>query len=339
MTAPLSHRGDPESAAGEPGGPIRLRTRTPARDFPQAWSPVAASSRRLTGAIEPHAHDFLKLAVVAGGTGRHRTSGGTATARPGSVFVLRPGTWHCYVDCDDLLVGHCCVSDAALRGEFAFLRGLPEVRRLLWTAPMVAGRRGVLATSVPPDVAGTAFDHLMALRDELAAGCRSRALLASAVLRVVGTLAEGADTGSGPGGDELPPAVSRTVRLLEVEPARAWTLAELAAEAGLAPTYLSRLFRRHVALSPMAYLARQRVERAAVLLARTDLTVAEVGAAVGWSDPSYFTRRFRELVGMTPRAHRLRSRDPVSRARPTAGPPVRATPARGRSTPPAVPAH
>lgn len=290
-----------------PGGMIRPHTRTSQLNFRQDWSPISASFRRLTGTIEPHAHDFLKIDVIAEGTGLHRTSGGDVAFVPGSVFVLRPGAWHWYVDCDDMLVGHCCVSASALRGEFAFIRSIPDVRRLLWTAPMRVGGHGVLATSVPPPVARTSFDLIMELQRALADGCRNRTLLAARLLTLLGTIAE--SSGLAPGTEDAPAAVTEAVSQLEAGPEEPWTLDHLARRVGLSPTYLSRLFREHVGLPPLAYLARLRAERAAVLLAQTDMGVAEVGMAVGWVDPNYFTRRFRALSGLSPRAYRQRARD------------------------------
>jgi AraC family L-rhamnose operon transcriptional activator RhaR len=58
----------------------------------------------------------------------------------------------------------------------------------------------------------------------------------------------------------------------------------------------------------MTFLARVRAERAATLLAHSALSAAQVGAAVGWGDPTYFARRFRMLVGLTPSEYRRRSR-------------------------------
>ncbi|GAA5186537.1 hypothetical protein GCM10023322_33000 [Rugosimonospora acidiphila] len=72
--------------------------------------------------------------------------------------------------------------------------------------------------------------------------------------------------------------------------------------------YLGRLFTQHVGLAPMNFLARTRAERAALLLTHSTLPAAQVGAAVGWADPTYFARRFRALVGLTPSEYRQRSR-------------------------------
>jgi AraC family L-rhamnose operon transcriptional activator RhaR len=54
----------------------------------------------------------------------------------------------------------------------------------------------------------------------------------------------------------------------------------------------------------MAWLARQRAEKAAVLLLTTDKAIAAIGREVGWHDPNYFARRFRAAFGISARQYR-----------------------------------
>ena len=54
----------------------------------------------------------------------------------------------------------------------------------------------------------------------------------------------------------------------------------------------------------MDYINSQRVDRAAVLLATTDRSIAAVAAAVGILDVNYFTKLFKKLKNMTPTQYR-----------------------------------
>ncbi|GIR69431.1 MAG: hypothetical protein CM15mP74_06820 [Halieaceae bacterium] len=56
-----------------------------------------------------------------------------------------------------------------------------------------------------------------------------------------------------------------------------------------------------------AYLRERRLDEAQSLLRRTNLSVTEVGSAVGHPDPSHFTRMFREQTGLTPQHTELQS--------------------------------
>jgi len=108
------------------------------------------------------------------------------------------------------------------------------------------------------------------------------------------------------------PAVPRVVRkaaeALEWAPARAWRMEDLSAEVGCSMAYLTRQFTEALGMPPMAYLARVRAERAAVILRRTDEPIAEVGALVGYPSPEHFSRRFREQYRLSPSQYRKRHR-------------------------------
>ena len=52
------------------------------------------------------------------------------------------------------------------------------------------------------------------------------------------------------------------------------------------------------------YLISKRITRAKQLLRFTDMTVDEVGAAVGMGDANYFSRMFRKVEGISPREYR-----------------------------------
>ncbi|MCG6494466.1 helix-turn-helix transcriptional regulator [Kitasatospora sp. A2-31] len=78
----------------------------------------------------------------------------------------------------------------------------------------------------------------------------------------------------------------------------------LARDAHMSAGHLSRQFRAAYGESPYSYLMTRRIERAAALLRRGDLSVTEVCFAVGCASLGTFTTRFTELVGMPPGAFR-----------------------------------
>ena len=78
------------------------------------------------------------------------------------------------------------------------------------------------------------------------------------------------------------------------------SIADLADMTGFSPNYLSAYFHRKMGETFMAYLTRQRVEKARGLLLAGDVSVAEAARAVGYSDVRHFSRRYRELLGTYP---------------------------------------
>ncbi len=107
--------------------------------------------------------------------------------------------------------------------------------------------------------------------------------------------------------------VTAAVGVLRSRLAEPWTDGSLAEEVHLSRSHLFRCFDATVGMSAMAYLRQMRVERMARLLLSTDLSIAEVARAVGWTDPSYATRCFHAAYGVSPTGYR---RQNVGRAVP-----------------------
>ena len=81
---------------------------------------------------------------------------------------------------------------------------------------------------------------------------------------------------------------------------RSISLSDLAAVARSSPRHFCTEFRRHIGVSPMAYLTRLRLQTAAALLRGTAEPVGEIGRRVGFRDPYHFSKRFRAHFGVTP---------------------------------------
>jgi AraC-like DNA-binding protein len=98
--------------------------------------------------------------------------------------------------------------------------------------------------------------------------------------------------------------IRRAVELMHARLDDNLSLKEIAAASYLSPFHFSRLFKKLTGATPHAYLASQRVARARLLLAETDLSVTQISSRVGYASPSHFTKAFRQATGLTPRAFR-----------------------------------
>jgi AraC family transcriptional regulator len=83
-------------------------------------------------------------------------------------------------------------------------------------------------------------------------------------------------------------------------------VAEVAAQIGVHPVHLARVFRATWGCSPGELLRWRRVDRAADMLRRLDISGAEIAAHVGFADQSHMTRAFRATYGMAPGVYRRR---------------------------------
>jgi len=93
--------------------------------------------------------------------------------------------------------------------------------------------------------------------------------------------------------------VDRVKVLLAGDLSRRWTLAEIAAEIGGSPVYLTQAFQQVEGLPLYRYQLRLRLARSLDLIAgREDLS--GLAQDVGFSSHSHFTAAFRQAYGMTP---------------------------------------
>jgi AraC-like DNA-binding protein len=108
------------------------------------------------------------------------------------------------------------------------------------------------------------------------------------------------------------PVVGGALVLMHRKPCHGWTADELAREIGASRSVLAERFVRFVGESPLAYLARWRLQLAARLLETTRKTILAVALDVGYESEAAFCRAFKREFGLPPAQYRKKSagRDP-----------------------------
>lgn len=101
----------------------------------------------------------------------------------------------------------------------------------------------------------------------------------------------------------------RVLEAIHDRPADTWTLPELARVARMSRSGFAGRFSREVGVPPATYLTAIRMQRAEEALSRTDATLAEIAANVGYSSPFAFATAFRRRHGMPPGRWRQRTRE------------------------------
>jgi AraC-like DNA-binding protein len=100
------------------------------------------------------------------------------------------------------------------------------------------------------------------------------------------------------------PKVGRALALLHRDPARAWTLPDLARASGTSRTVLAERFSLLMGESPLAYLARWRLQLGARSLLTTNRKILQVAYEVGYESEAAFSRAFRRAFGSPPARYR-----------------------------------
>jgi len=93
--------------------------------------------------------------------------------------------------------------------------------------------------------------------------------------------------------------VDRAKLVLASDPARRWTLAEIASDVGVSPVYLTQMFQQVEGMPLYRYQLQLRLACALDLLGQYD-DLTRLSLDLGFSSHSHFTSAFRKVYGHTP---------------------------------------
>jgi AraC-like DNA-binding protein len=102
------------------------------------------------------------------------------------------------------------------------------------------------------------------------------------------------------------PFVGKALSLMHANPARDWTIGDLAKDVGLSRSVLAERFGDLAGMPPMQYLAKWRMQIASGLLSGGNANIASVAAEVGYGSEAAFSRAFKKMVGVPPSDWRRR---------------------------------
>lgn len=228
-----------------------------------------------------HAHEFAKISLIVRGGVSETSSRGEHAAGPGDVVFKPAGIDHT----DAFAPGETLIfsiipgdsDDGEILGSatksYEWVRS-PAVTRTMFAA-LIAFRRCAVGDALPLD---EALYELAAFAPHARAGSgrpSTRSRLFDDACDYIGSNCE-----------------------------RALQVREIAQQVGTHPIYLTRLFRQRLGCNVSAFVRRERLRRAAELLAGTDRPPAQVAAAVGFADQPHFCRTLRKEFGLTPVAYR-----------------------------------
>jgi AraC family transcriptional regulator, alkane utilization regulator len=96
------------------------------------------------------------------------------------------------------------------------------------------------------------------------------------------------------------PIAGRALQLVHSDPARRWTVDELAREAGASRTVLAERFNAVMGQAPIEYVTGWRMQLASERLRNGNDTIGTIAADVGYESEAAFNRAFKRVTGVTP---------------------------------------
>jgi AraC-like DNA-binding protein len=103
------------------------------------------------------------------------------------------------------------------------------------------------------------------------------------------------------------PRVNATIEAIHREPARRWTVGDLATVAGVSRSTFALHFKKKVGLGPLEYVSRWRMQLAARELRNSDCTISSIAQSLGYDSDSAFSNAFKRIMAHSPREYRERS--------------------------------
>jgi AraC-like DNA-binding protein len=243
--------------------------------------------------VGPKVVDYYLLHHVISGKGVFAAGELRAELRAGHSFLIHPGR----------LVSYASDAEEPWRYRWVAFTGrqadsLVAEAGLCGELPVVdtGGARG------PAELCKSIFEAFRTRKRSSSLEAAGHLHLLLAALQEAATEARPAALRPDSHAEEL---VRQVVGYLSTQYAEPVTIETMAEALGYSRAYLSRVFKRHTGMTPVAFLTQARVDHGRRLLReRPELTVEQIASSVGFRDGLYFSKQFRRHYGESPTEYR-----------------------------------
>lgn len=251
--------------------------------------------------LSVHGHaDFSELVIVLSGTATHIVGGERFEVGKGDVFCIGSGIKHGYTNVKKFRICNIMFRPEAMLAVDSDVRTLAGFHSLFVVEPRLTDgfrssmRLGGEAFAELGQLIARTIEEYNALRP-----ARKTLLMAyfSEIAVMLSRQYSAADGGRTDG-------VAGAAAFMESRFSESGCMEEVLSRLHYSERHFVRLFSRAYGMTPARYLADIRMRKAAALLKGTSLTVGEIAARCGFSDPNYFSRAFRREFGMSPVEYR-----------------------------------
>jgi AraC-like DNA-binding protein len=246
----------------------------------------------------------MEIAIVVCGHAMHTTEGQDASLSMGDVLVVPPDRVHAYREVNNLGLVHVLFLREAVFSASSMLEGIPGFSELFGPEKRPfdgAPFRRILHLPAPD--LDQALSYILKIEEETCTCDPGYEALVTAFLTELAVFLSRRFWHSQAHVTNAYARVESTIAYLQEHFAEPMELNELAKHAHMSANNLMRIFREATGYSPMQYLIRLRVLKAAELLREKHLSVTEAAYASGFFDPCYFSKRFSQLMGISPRRY------------------------------------
>jgi AraC family L-rhamnose operon transcriptional activator RhaR len=267
---------------------------------------------RVEGEHPEHTHDFVEIAYIDSGRGKHIINGREECIGPGDLFMLNQGVTHGFrSEGGPLIVYNCLFMPLTLDSTFKDCTNFLDVayRYLMHSARQGGEDCGYIRLSGLKT--GKIESVLYEMREEFEK--KPGGYLQIMKAHLVRLLIEMFRTcKSGERQRQYLPeyrrlVVQEAVSYLKTNYAGEIECEQLAERAYLSVNYFRKIFKEITGMTMIEMLQNIRINVACALLEETDLPVAEVAGRVGYADMKHFYKIFKRAKGDSPGTYRKRN--------------------------------
>lgn len=94
------------------------------------------------------------------------------------------------------------------------------------------------------------------------------------------------------------------------------SIEQIAQSCDISQQHLSRIFKKYLNITPLNYLVKLKMNRAAVFLLETDFSIAQIAQVLSFNDQFYFSKVFKKIYGISPIEYRSSIRNKLKISHP-----------------------
>ncbi|MGI5893686.1 MAG: helix-turn-helix domain-containing protein [Candidatus Merdivicinus sp.] len=267
--------------------------------------PFLAESGEMNGSFPEHTHSYTELIIILDGSGYHISANGRYSLQRGTVITVPPPIAHQMEEMDHLKI---YVLKFDLNGLLSFdyeLKNDPGFRSLFIQFPITVSNR---ESARPLLLSELQLQHVISLSQVMLQECSARKpgykpIIRTHLLALTAYLARCFLPDRNPISHRME-RIIQTVTYMEENLQHPIRVPELADQVYLSTRQYDRIFREVYGMSPSAYLAEMRLNRACQLMTDRSISLGDISEQCGFSDIAFFYRCFRKRFDMTPKQYR-----------------------------------
>lgn len=255
--------------------------------------------------VPPHKHDFIEIVFIANGSCIHKYHNSEITLIPGDVFIVTPHEEHWYAINSKTVIYNCLFYPEALGDDWIKVKEISSLYNFLVVEPFYrveTNHQEIL--HLQPQEVSYMEQVLKSMMEEQGNRYTGYQLAKKAnlimVLTFLGRLWEKQFHTSLHSYNGKREMLAEALKHIEQNISDELKIGDLATRVYLSPHYFRKLFREVTGLTPIEYINKIRISKAAQLLSAQNLSVAEVSEIVGINDVNYFSRLFKAVTGCSP---------------------------------------